>query len=322
MRVQRKLTIIIVMVLLTVVALGTSTYAWFTLNNIAKVDQIEMGITSGVGIEVSLDGKTWYNKLDSALISEKTNNVKLESITTINGYDMTALDGNTVANESKYVKFTLHFRVNNVNAVVGNDYGIYLTSHNNSSTYDVMGDGTAIKSKGVDWKPDVDYIDWNGAKVEYKTTDATKKYYVENSMRVSFKDNNNIKVFDFSQNSNADLKRGYAQTYGETDEEKKIAYGAYSYYKNKTNSDASNPTNAPVLNYTTMYNNNLTEILDESVTENNNSLISNLTKNGDYYFGETEIRIWIEGWDIDCFDAVLSDSIKLQMKFQFGIIHK
>lgn len=318
MKVQKKLTVIVIMVLLTIAALGTSTYAWFTLSNTAKVDQIDMGITSGVGIEVSLDQVNWYNKLDSALVAKETEGVRLESVTTLDGYDMKALDGSD-ASDKTYIKFTIYFRVKNVNSIEGNQYGIYLTSYNDNAKYDTIAEGTALKSKGVDWRPDVDYVDWDGTqKVEYKTTDATKKYYIENSMRVSFKDNDKVKVFDLSQSSGETLKRGYAQIYDDL----KTPYGAFSYFKAKTNKDDSNPDKAEELKYTVVYNNQLTKVLDESRTEDNNSLISTLVKAGDYYTGSTEIRVWAEGWDIDCFDSVLSDKIKMQLQFQFGILSK
>lgn len=324
MKVQRKLTIIIVMVLLTVVALGTSTYAWFTLNNIAKVDQIEMGITSGVGIEVSLDGKTWYNILDSDKIADKIKDVKFESVTTSDGINMHTLDRGNAANNT-YIKFDIYFRASNVN-VSENTYGIFLANYNSQATFANLGSGTALKSEGVDWRPDVNYFDWDGSKqIEYKTTDDTKKYYVENSMRVSFVDRNDgtlVRLFDLNESSNATLKRGYAQTYDDA----KTAYGAFSYYNIKTGSDKSLPGKATAYKdgLQLVHIDELTVVDVNADTNNNNSLICKLSKEAtsSYYIGSTELRVWAEGWDIDCFDSVLKDKIKLQLQFQFGKVNK
>lgn len=324
MKVQRKLTIVIVMVLLTIVALGTSTYAWFTLNNIAKVDQIEMGITSGVGIEVSLDGKEWFNILDSDKIADKVKDVKFESVTTSDGINMLTLDGGTAA-DNTYIKFDIYFRASNVN-VSDNNYGIFLGSYNSQATFANLGSGTALKSEGVDWRPDVNYFDWDGSKqIEYKTTDEAKKYYVENSMRVSFvdkKDGKLVRLFDLNESSKATLKRGYAETYDEA----KTAYGAFSYYNIKTGSNKSLPENAAPYKegLQLVHNDELTIVDVNANTNNNNSLICNLSKeeNSSYYIGSTELRVWAEGWDIDCFDSVLKDKIKLQLQFQFGKVNK
>lgn len=326
MKVQKKLTVIVIMVLLTIAALGTSTYAWFTLSNTAKVDQIDMGITSGVGIEVSLDGKEWFNVLDNDKITEKVKDVRFESITSTDGFTMSTLD-KTEAPKNAYINFTIYFRASNVNQTT-DEYGIYLSTYNESAQYDNLGVGTALKSEGVTWKPDVDYIDWDGTqKVEYKTTDESKKYYVENSMRVSFKDTTDgtiAKIFDLSEKSNS-THRGYKQVYGTTDDEKKVAYGAYSYYNNKKGTTKSSPENAEDLKEGIFYYaDQLTKVEKDAVTDNNNSLVCKLAKQGDtnFYVGSTELRVWTEGWDIDCFDSILNDKIKLQMQFQFGKIFK
>ena len=57
----RKLMLSIVAIALVVIALGTSTFAWFTLSNKASVGQFNAEVTAGQGMELSLDGNNWYS---------------------------------------------------------------------------------------------------------------------------------------------------------------------------------------------------------------------------------------------------------------------
>jgi hypothetical protein len=41
-------------------------------------------------------------------------------------------------------------------------------------------------------------------------------------------------------------------------------------------------------------------------------------KNQTYYVGKVTMNIWLEGWDADCFDAILDDVIRIQLKFRAG----
>ena len=50
------------------------------------------------------------------------------------------------------------------------------------------------------------------------------------------------------------------------------------------------------------------------------SLKESNTEQGVYY-GSTTVRIWIEGYDADCFNAILNDQILAQFSFRFGFIN-
>lgn len=310
MKVQRKLTIIIVMVLLTVVALGTSTYAWFTLNNIAKVDQIEMGITSGVGIDLSLDKKNWYSELSSEELKSVTEGVKFDAVTSLNGETFATMDNNAVqVADKKYIEFTMYFRATNVLALENVEAGIFLVGNNNNATYNNLGSTTAIVSEGRKWNPDTTF--------EYEPNNILSPEssemicYAKDAIRLSFTYNQTTTdqtttIFDLSSDSGNESYKGYG-----------YEYGAISYYKSKKGiKQLVAPGKQSVV-----FRNELSIIDSQSVTaNNNNSLITKLVldTNDNNYYGETVIRIWIEGWDGDCFDSILSDKVKAQLKFQFG----
>ncbi len=323
MKVQRKLTIIIVMVLLTVVALGTSTYAWFTLNNIAKVDQIEMGITSGVGIDLSLDEnadwtqKVWKSKLENSDFNKYIKDVSFDAVTSTDGKEFSLIEANNKVTkaDNKFIELKVYFRASNVvNFADTKQAGIYLVENNKGASYSddhsSLGSGTAIVSKGIDWKADVTF--------KYSDTETlnpgdTKQCYAKDAVRLSFTYTNGTetsKIFDLSTDSTVGATtdyRGY-----------NYQYGAADYYAVKKGLKI-----APVVEeQIVIFNDQLSSINEKAEASSNESLVSVLTKTGDYYYGETTLRIWIEGWDGDCFDSILSDTIQAQLKFQFGIYNK
>ncbi|MGI6728746.1 MAG: hypothetical protein ACOX5P_00560 [Bacilli bacterium] len=51
-----KLLFAIISAAFALVALGTTTFAWFTISNTASVSQFSAQVTAGQGLEISLDG--------------------------------------------------------------------------------------------------------------------------------------------------------------------------------------------------------------------------------------------------------------------------
>ena len=55
----RRLFILFLALVITGVFLGTSTYAWFTSNFTVSVQQIDVSVSSGSGIQISTNGTDW-----------------------------------------------------------------------------------------------------------------------------------------------------------------------------------------------------------------------------------------------------------------------
>ena len=68
---SKKFMLSIVAIALVVIALGTSTFAWFTLSNKASVGQFNAEVTAGEGMELSLDGNNWYSTIPADVIQQK-----------------------------------------------------------------------------------------------------------------------------------------------------------------------------------------------------------------------------------------------------------
>lgn len=307
--VRRKMVLAAIMIIFTIVALGTSTYAWFTLNNTANVDQIEMTVSAGAGIELSLTGKdsgySWKSELTFNDIKSKIDFAKFDAVTSADGKTMTYRNNSTAAT-TDYIEFDLWFKVDNITFAENETGGIFLYDYNNPG-------GTYVESKGISWKPDVEFTYENGDVRNPSPSTESKTYYAEDAIRLSFtygeSESLTSTVFDLSQESSKP-SRGYG-----------YQYGAIDYYNKKTGESISVTGTGPEV----VYKDQLTKIDGNDKVEstsNTKSLVCNLTTEDGFLVGKTTIRIWLEGWDADCFNAIYSDKITAQLKFKFGKYNK
>lgn len=56
---QRKRRSLILLLFLTIIMLGTSTYAWFTANRVVTIEDINVSVQASDGIQISTNGTTW-----------------------------------------------------------------------------------------------------------------------------------------------------------------------------------------------------------------------------------------------------------------------
>lgn len=56
---QRKRRSLILLLFLTIIMLGTSTYAWFTANRVVTIEDINVSVQASDGIQISTNGATW-----------------------------------------------------------------------------------------------------------------------------------------------------------------------------------------------------------------------------------------------------------------------
>ena len=60
---NKKLFGLIIALLITIIGLSTSTYAWFTSNYTVSVQQIDVHVSSGSGIQISTDAEHWKSMI-------------------------------------------------------------------------------------------------------------------------------------------------------------------------------------------------------------------------------------------------------------------
>ena len=66
---NRKLFLLALALLFTIVILSTSTYAWFTSNSTVSVQPIDVQVSSGSGIQISTDAEHWKSMITTTDIS-------------------------------------------------------------------------------------------------------------------------------------------------------------------------------------------------------------------------------------------------------------
>lgn len=67
---KKALFPVIAMVLVSVVALSSATYAWFTTGNDATINNLNVQVVAADGIQISVDGTNWTSSLDTAALSD------------------------------------------------------------------------------------------------------------------------------------------------------------------------------------------------------------------------------------------------------------
>ncbi len=327
MKFKRKFILMTMAIVLTVTALGASTYAWFSLNTTNTVEQINMTVVNGVGIYATLDTeggvvgetidyskKDWLNEITSSEINASIGSgIKLVGATTTDGKTFVKnCDGSEAAVANRdYIELTIYFKVVSENLGSLGDGGVYLVNYNNSATYSSLGNGTSVVSEGTNFTPTVTYLEEEG------TEGTSGVRYASNAVYASFDSTDFTKAILFNFDKNPSRGFGYQ-------------YGAINYYNTKSNKNITAPATPSVFNdacYTTVDSLHTKGITTFTVTNgvnfatNNNSLVANLTYDSTdgCYYGYTVMRLWAEGWDADCFDAIYADKIKAQLNFEFAI---
>src|SRR5690554_3206942 len=136
-KLSKKLILSVLTLVLTVVALGATTFAWFTLGNEATVGQVGGTITAGEGLEIRIaqgqegymDGtnvtnitgfESWYTNLPSSKLvefleikyHENHNRIDLKGLTTEDGVTLYGMNNLTPAagNSGAYIEYALEVR--------------------------------------------------------------------------------------------------------------------------------------------------------------------------------------------------------------------
>ena len=293
--ITRKLVLSALTVVLTVVALGTTTFAWFTLTNTAVVQPFEAQIVADTGIEVSLDGVDWYTTLTTTLIEDYITNSSFTTfthLTTATGYSnfYTLGASGLEAAASGWLQIPIYFRSNSATAI----------------------DWTAVSitSPLTPWEVDVAHLSTTGAVAALSLIDQD----ASNAMRVSIQGNvggsNNVVTYEKSSASNNNVVLGGD---GSTPVDYSAggtgAAGSYNYYYAKTG--ALIPGTAAVVVAPTV------TAIDGTTNAQRIIDLTADTTYGTSHWGQVTLRVWVEGWDADAYNSILGRMITASFTF-FG----
>ena len=312
-KMSRKLMVSILTLTFALLTLGTATFAWFTLTDTATISQFDATVMAGEGIEVSLgeDNPNFFTAVPSEVINAFlqgagfAGNFRMKHITSNDGKNFKDLEGDPKTNPKQdgYIEFTLRFRSQQ------SGINIYLAP------------GSGLSGAAVNWTADTTFK--NGQDEEVKPEDGSKPYYIANAARFSVSslagENETVKlVYELPENaygSETNVEYGN-KVLNQTPQ----LNGAVHYYnqKNGLNSDLTDDDeDGEFDNY-----NGLSFLSAEtapSVTtffdQDPILKLSTTAQSDGYYYGTVVVRIWIEGWDADCFDALYGASLKIDLQF-------
>lgn len=316
-KLTQKLVLSVVTMALVVIALGTSTFAWFTLTNSASVSNFQAQVTSGEGIEVSLGvwddlndvavltsgTPTWFTVLPSSAISTRltemyATSLKLIDLTSTNGVDLVNFDGDP-ALLGQFVELDLFFRSTAAKTI-------------NWSTASM----TSVAPKS--WTVDVpSFVAANGQSYGTSVSGAaTMQVAAWTAARVSiaagglYGASANTRVYQApeveytSQSLTGTVFNSHALpsvTYDEAGSGVALL-GAPAYQKAKDGSYIAPDVSSVVLP-------TLSDLASAV------SVITLANFDGSYYYGHVKVRVWIEGWDADAFDSIFNTGLIVQLGF-------
>lgn len=289
-KLSQKLFLSVLAVTLAVIALGTTTFAWFTMNNKAEVTQIEGELIAGEGFEISLNGTDYYSTISNDIMKNYLsgkysgeNALKLDTVTSTNGTTMKKMDGSNAAANS-FIEFTLYFRSRDGRVITW--------------------DKATLGGDGVAWTSDVAFTSAKGSAVASNTPGT---YYAKDAARVSLTGGTSgapVTVVYEEADSASNAYLG-----GVTDEDfTTAAYdkGGISYFKAKTG-----------LALGAAYQNiNLVDTQSADLATKTNLIALAKEGSAEYHTASVVVRIWIEGWDLNAFNPILKSKLTVKLEFK------
>ncbi len=285
---MKKLLLSVIAVIVTVAALGTSTFAWFTLSNKASVGDFNAQVTSGEGIEIRIDGQNnWYTDIPASVMQDhiEAQKVKFKDLTSANGVDLKNFKGGA-ASVGSYYEVTLQFRA----AQATNIYWV----------------GTTLSGEGTlpTWQPD--------AKFSYRGVELTsesEEIYIDvsDAARISVANGTNTYVYEKPGVTNGNTNMSGIVFSSAT---KLPTSGSVAYYNAKNVDDQIILETYKAVKLVDTFSS-----FDTSELTNNKKVVT-LTGSGTTFTGKITVRVYLEGWDDDTFNSILGEKLFASLRFE------
>lgn len=306
-KLTRKLMLSAFTLLFAVISLGASTYAWFTMSENANVEAFSAEVKAGEGIEIAVTSSEshanaqWYtgtvptNIVQDVAVAE---DFKFDAVTPVDGTigAFNKRDGVSLKPTSEgYIAFYIHIKA----AQAGT---ISLT------------DITFATTNDVDWKADAAYVLNPKAAGEDDDVNVSVndlvRYKVENAARIALlydsgnsqSSNKQYKVYEKVEDLDYTLVEGVLPAGNQIG--CKNNGGSLSYYNSKVKESITAPTSDP---YTSMpqIGGTLSK-LDLKTVEGSTDVLT------------IQVKVWIEGWDAECLNAIFAQKLAVTLSFAYA----
>lgn len=337
---RKKLRSLILLLFLTIIMFGTSTYAWFTANRIVSIESISVHVETSDGLQISTNGSTWKSVITQADITNSAyssadnfipqtldavstngnttsdSNAKTRLLdfysstigtdTSTGRYNIYTSKVNESTDKTKFVAFDIFLKVSSAKAV-------YLNSSDTASNV-VMSTGS--QDRGLKNAARVAFVPIGEAASTDTVTNITQAYYTSNPSAIKIWEPNNDSHSVAVVNSvAAEYSMG---TLTQTNNAQITYYGMKAAIPSSDPQDLINTVKGTVTSYGTSPDDvEFSEVVSTGTVTNGTPeystsgiLISTpvtLASGKDYKLfdlaaGITKMRVymWIEGQDIDC----------------------
>jgi hypothetical protein len=301
-KLMRKLSISILAVVFAVVAMGATTFAWFTITNTAKINQFEVEVTAGSGFEIAVTNvggapSAWKSTITKAEVEAAIGNVVLKDLTSTDGatfypiseigVDVNGTDdyklGDAVTNG--YVEFEVHFRSKAQGTVALN-----MTE-------------TDITSTGKTKVADVAFAEAYTGNESFLATDNVTAYAM-NAVRMAIIETDTLILEKKAATGNVDGTLDNTRGFG-----KDHTKGALAYYIAKNQIDITGIDLSGLAEPITQ------EFGDTACTTKIADIATG--PSNEWYTGKITVRIWLEGWDAECLNVIFNDHLKVNIQFEY-----
>lgn len=286
----RKLVLTVLTVVLTVVALGSTTFAWFTLTNTSVIQNFNASVATDIGIEVALGDEglplaslefttvlTTQDILDY-IEAEYGPTFRFSHVTSPDGINFEELSGLNVT--TGYLAIPLHFRSNSSDSI--NWASVLVNTADSSYTTAT----TFVDSKGVTRNA--------GSTFTVNTADAIRVSITGDLLGTP-----TTLVYENASSATNTVLGLLAN------EDLTTANGAINFYTAVTTLPPTGVADVSVVGTTTTINGQ--EILNLDAGQSANY--------GQEYHGTILINIWFEGWDAEAYNALLGRAVTLGFSF-------
>lgn len=306
-KLRKKLLLSVLTLALTFIALGSTTFAWFTLGNDAKANAFTGTVQGGQGIDIAFvdttkditteTGYKQYNWTMSIDLATKIGNqLVFEDLTSQDGREITLIDSSKTdlqANK-QYVEVSFYVRS------MGELSALNLTSF------------IDVESNNFDWNPDATVEGANGF-----TVNTPASWNALNALRVSFTVGKNTlatNVFEFNYKNNHgtadDTKSGIAYKYAEAKKHNITCPEQTAVLKDTVKVGTVEQEKANKIENIAL--NNPVNLLKKGESATADIVTTYTLEDGvTYNIYQVTLRVWMEGWDGDCINAILTKSVKL-----------
>ena len=294
---KNKLMISAITLAFAVVAVVSTTFAWFTMNTTNTVEDMDFTATSGSGLYMSLDGTNYYTSLninhfkDFALASGNENKIKgFKNGENLNPVTLLA-DGTTLATSTKsvattgYVQFTLHFKSSVKSTVKVSDLTLKTVF-----AEDVIAPSVTLNDVSEFWDAHgasegsikLETVLANAARVKVEAIDGETKA---------------------SQYIDPNLNAGYKGI------ETVLANSVSHQYLNHVS-----PKEAKEI--VSKYGENVSSVIYTDYKGLQDTTLLTLKQSGEEFVGSVTVTLWIEGFDQDCFDVLFKQNLTFGISFE------